>query len=44
MNKEIKNGECEIVQDLLPLYHDGVCTEKSRRFVEEHLKTCSTCR
>ena len=34
----------EIVQDLLPLYHDGVCSEKSRAAVEEHLKTCEDCR
>ena len=27
----------DIVQDLLPLYHDGVCSDKSRAAVEEHL-------
>ena len=30
----------DIVQDLLPLYHDGVCSDKSRAAVEEHLQTC----
>ena len=34
----------DIVQDLLPLYHDGVCSEKSRAAVEAHLQTCETCR
>ena len=34
----------DIVQDLLPLYHDNVCSEKSRAAVEEHLKTCEDCR
>ena len=34
----------EIVQDLLPLYHDGICSEKSRAAVEAHLQTCETCR
>ena len=34
----------DIVQDLLPLYHDNVCSEKSRAAVEEHLKTCENCR
>lgn len=34
----------EIVQDLLPLYHDNVCSERSRAAVEEHLKTCASCR
>lgn len=35
---------CEIVQDLLPLYHDGVCSEASRAQVKEHLEDCETCR
>ena len=34
----------DIVQDLLPLYHDGVCSEKSRAAVEEHLQSCEDCR
>ena len=36
--------EHEIVMDLLPLYHDGVCSDVSRAAVEEHLKTCAVCR
>ncbi len=35
---------CEIVEDLLPLYLDEVCSDKSREAVEEHLKSCETCR
>lgn len=35
---------CDIIQDLLPLYHDGVCSEESRTAVEEHLAGCGTCR
>ena len=35
---------CEMVQDLLPLYEDGVCSESSRAAVEEHLKNCESCR
>ena len=35
---------CKIVQDLLPLYHDGVCSEESRAAVEEHLAHCPACR
>ena len=35
---------CKIVQDLLPLYHDGVCSEESRAAVEEHLAGCESCR
>lgn len=35
---------CNIVQDLLPLYEDGVCSPDSRVAVEAHLKTCAACR
>lgn len=35
--------ECEVILDLLPLYHDGVCSEKSREMVEEHLVECEAC-
>ena len=36
--------EHEIVMDLLPLYHDGVCSAASRAAVEGHLKECEVCR
>ena len=36
--------EHDIIFDLLPLYHDGVCSAASRAAVEEHLKACGTCR
>lgn len=36
--------KCGIIRDLLPLYHDGVCSPESREEVEEHLKTCPDCR
>ena len=35
---------CDVIQDLLPLYHDGVCSEESKRIVEEHMEICSDCR
>ena len=35
---------CDIVRDLLPLYEDGLCSEESRKAVEEHLKSCEACR
>lgn len=35
---------CEVVRDLLPLYHDGVCSKKSRDMVEEHLTECEACK
>ena len=36
--------ECEVIRDLLPLYTDNVCSESSRRMVEEHLQECQSCR
>lgn len=35
---------CEIVQDLLPLYVDEVCSPGSREAVEAHLQECESCR
>lgn len=34
---------CEMVQDILPLYHDDVCSEVSKTLVGEHLKECEDC-
>ncbi|MDR0308360.1 MAG: zf-HC2 domain-containing protein [Coriobacteriales bacterium] len=35
---------CEVVRDLLPLYHDDVCSENSRQVVDEHLAECDSCK
>ena len=35
---------CEVIRDLMPLYHDGVCSDRSKSLVEEHLKECEACR
>lgn len=35
---------CYVIEDLLPLYYDGVCSEESNILVEEHLKECKNCR
>ncbi|MBE6812326.1 MAG: hypothetical protein E7523_05540 [Ruminococcaceae bacterium] len=35
---------CEIIQDLIPLYADDVCSGSSRAFVQEHLAVCEDCR
>ena len=34
---------CQVIQDILPLYTDGCCSEDSKNLVEEHLKTCDDC-
>lgn len=43
MNDSIKNISCDVIQDIIPLYHDKVCSDKSREYVEEHIKTCADC-
>ena len=35
---------CEIIKDLLPLYCDGICSEESKKTVEEHLQSCADCK
>ena len=35
---------CKIIEDLLPMYHDGICSEESASLIEEHLKECESCR
>lgn len=35
---------CSLVMDLLPLYHDGVCSEDTEAAITEHLKTCEECK
>lgn len=34
---------CNVARDLLPLYHDGVCSGESCELVEAHLKDCPDC-
>ncbi len=43
MNDLINNISCDVILDIIPLYHDKVCSEKSREYVEEHIKGCETC-
>lgn len=35
---------CDIIQDLLPLYCDNVCSEESKQTIEEHIQECEQCR
>ena len=39
----MKNN-CEIIQDLIPLYCDGCASEASREEVEAHIDECRECR
>ena len=36
--------DCKVIEDLLPLYFDNMCSEQSRKMVEEHLSECENCR
>ncbi len=35
---------CELIQDLLPLYQDNICNDFSRTVVEAHVQECPDCR
>lgn len=34
---------CKVIEDMLPMYYDGVCSEESAALIEEHLKECPHC-
>lgn len=36
--------KCDIIQDLIPSYVDGICSEATRECVEEHMESCEECR
>ena len=35
---------CKVIEDILPMYYDGVCSTESASLIEEHLKDCTNCR
>ena len=35
---------CDLIQDLLPLYAEDLCSAASRQAVEAHLRECESCR
>lgn len=41
MNRQI---DCEIIQDAMPLYLDGLSGDVTNEIIEEHLKGCEKCR
>lgn len=40
----MKQNDCEIIRDLLPLYADAVCSPASKAAVETHVAQCRDCR
>ena len=35
---------CDIIRDLIPSYADGICSDATKKCVEEHIGTCDGCR
>ena len=35
--------ECEMIEDLLPLYKDGICSASSKKIIDEHIAECPKC-
>lgn len=35
---------CNVIEDLLPLYADGICSEDTKTVVEHHTAECADCR
>ena len=35
---------CDVIRDLMILCEDDVCSEDSRRLIEEHISECEECR
>ncbi|SHJ02320.1 zf-HC2 domain-containing protein [Pseudobutyrivibrio xylanivorans] len=35
---------CDVIKDLLPLFHDDVCSDDTKKVVNEHLNECEACR
>ena len=38
------NNICKIVEDLLPLYMEGLVNEENKKLIEGHLLTCDNCK
>lgn len=39
----MKNRDCSIVRDLLPLYIDDVVSMDTKQFIKEHISECADC-
>ena len=40
----MKNSECSIVRDILPLYVENIISNDTKQFVDEHLSQCAECK
>ena len=39
----MKDISCNIIEDLVPLYIDDICSDETKKMIKEHLKDCSEC-
>lgn len=39
----MKNISCNTIEDLLPLYIDGVCSDETKALIEMHIENCEEC-
>ena len=42
MNEE--KLSCKVIEDLIPLYCEGLCSEETRTLVDAHIRDCDACR
>ena len=35
---------CNIIQDIMPLYIDSLCSEETSKEVKEHINECNSCK
>lgn len=35
---------CDMIRDVIPLYYDDVCSDQTKKIVEEHLQECDSCK
>lgn len=40
----MKEINCNVIRDILPLYVDGVVSDDTKKMVEEHLERCEECK
>ena len=38
------NITCKVIEDLLPLYHDDICSPDTKALVDAHLQNCENCK
>ena len=36
----MKDISCDVIRDLIPLYIDDICSEQSKRLIEDHIDEC----